>query len=129
MWIAKRCLETYECDGQPLEHMRPVNGIPTRCTSCARIKKTIEALKNLIVQQPFLVTEGMAGAPAKMAWETEEPDNKQESESEDGSRGDGMTKKERMAFREKVIKSFVETAGKGLTEDEVFGEGVEKTTA
>ena len=124
MWIAQSALDKYECDGQPLELMHPVNGVPTRCSTCVRINEAVRELNNLVVRNPYLATDGMAGAPPKFDWETEAAtDNKScEEDSEDGSHGDGMSKQERQEFLDKVVQSFVNTAGKGLTEQEVYGD-------
>ena len=167
MWIAKSCLDKYECDGQPLEWMHPVNGIPTRCSACVRIKQAVQELNNLVVRRkffippaqqtcsppfdiatlraigrntssllaspfqtctnrnadPYLTTGGMAAAPPKSDWESD-PEEKKPFDwdnRDDGSAGDGMTKKERQEFQDKIVKSFVDTAGQGLTEEEVYG--------
>ncbi len=53
MWISESCLEKYECDGQPLELMHPVDGIPTRCSACVRINQAAQELSNLIVRCKF----------------------------------------------------------------------------
>lgn len=37
------------------------------------------------------------------------------------SLGDGMDETERQSFRDKMIQSFVDSAGKGMTEQEVYG--------
>ena len=72
---------------------------------------------------PYLVTDGMAAAPPKSDWESDPREKKpfDWDNSDDGSAGDGMTKKERQEFQDKIIKSFVDTAGQGLTEEEVYG--------
>ena len=65
----------------------------------------------------------MAAAPPKSDWESDPQEKKpfDWDNSDDGSAGDGMTKKERQEFQDKIVKSFVDTAGQGLTEEEVYG--------
>jgi hypothetical protein len=119
-WIGQESLDKYECDGIPLNDMRPVNGIPTRCTACARITQAVHDLNNLVVQKPYLLTDGMAGAPALSPWETDNVKPKFDREVE--SLGDGMDKKERQEFLSNIVQSFCNTAGQALTEEEVYGD-------
>ena len=69
----------------------------------------------------------MAAAPPKADWELDTHDTKKSFDwdnGEDGSAGDGKTRKERKEFQDKTFQSFVNTAGQGLTEEEVYGKDV-----
>jgi hypothetical protein len=118
-WIDQQCIVKYECDGLSLHTMHPVNGIPTRCCTCVRIALAVCKLKALVIRKPYLLTEGMAAAPEKEAWE-EDPDEKEfRYDSDEGFEGDEREKREEEALREKMVKSFIATAGKGFTEEEM----------
>ena len=120
--MSSSCLEKYECDGQPLHAMHPVNGIPTRCSACVRINEAVYTLDDLVLQKPFLTTEGMAEAPEALGWEKVQEKKAWEYDDEEGSLGDGMSKEERQAFIDRIVQSFYDSAGQGMTEQEAYGE-------
>lgn len=118
-WIDESCLTNYECDGQPLEVMRPVHGIPTRCITCVRVYQASYKLRDLVVQNPHLLTDGMGGVSEVPSWE--DPKDVAKVNTPKESLGDGRDDDERRGFLEKMIESFVNSAGKGMTEEEVYG--------
>ena len=120
--MAQECLDKYECDGQPLDSMHPIQGIPTRCSACTRIARVAQELNNLVVREPYLITGGMSTAPRKPSWDLVEKKSF-ECDKDEGSLGDGRNDKERQQFLDKVVQSFINTAGQGMTEEEVYSQG------
>lgn len=102
--------------------MYPESGIPTRCSACVRVSQAITQLENLVVMKPYLLTEGVAGEDNTPDWD-KEPEQSTRSHSAEESLGDGMDERERQKFLKKMVQSFQDTAGKGMTEGEVYGDG------
>jgi hypothetical protein len=119
-WISKESINKYECDSLPLDLMNPERGVPTRCTTCVRIYQATVQLKNLVLMKPHLLTDGAADEPEVPSWD-KEPEQDTKSNSAEESLGDGMDDAERKKFLEKMVQSFKDTAGMGLTEEEVYG--------
>ena len=111
-------LEAGNIDGYSTAYWRLAHGIPTRCLSCIIVLGAIEKLHNLCVTDPYLLTEGMAGAPRKEAWELEEKVDSGRASVD--SLGDGRSAEESERFCLDMAKSFVETAGKAVCEEEVY---------
>ena len=65
-----------------------------RCETCITIKAAVQQLNELVFREPWLLTEGMAGAPVKTGWE-EDKDEK----AVDDRYGDGYTAEERERVR------------------------------
>ena len=75
-----------------------------RCYTCKTLVGATVALKALVLREPWLVTEGVAGAPAKEAWEMEE-EKAVEGEEDDDDDADGWTKEERAEIRRKAVEA------------------------
>ena len=123
-WIARKALQDDDIDGCPAQYLEIRHGRPTRCPICGIMKGVDEALGNLLSHFPFLETEGMAATENMEEWEVGGLIKPYKSEEERGNGGesDGMTVEEREAMTDKTIKSFVKTAGQGITEEEAFAE-------
>jgi hypothetical protein len=119
-WISKESIDKYECDSLPLDLMNPERGIPTRCTTCVRIYQATVQLKNLVTVKPHLLTDGAADEPEVPRWD-KEPEQGTKANSAEESLGDGMDDTERKKFLEKMVQSFKDTAGMGMTEEDVYG--------
>jgi hypothetical protein len=71
-----------------------------RCHTCMTIVGAIQELNALVFREPWLVTEGVAGAPQKEAWELEAEDGEGVEEEDVGSDPlDGLTAEEREKLR------------------------------
>lgn len=121
-------LEAGVIDSFDLAHWRVQNGVPTRCLTCIMVLGAIDQMRNLVVQNPWLATHGMAGKPKKQAWELAE-DTTINKRADSGiasacsSNGDGRTLKESEKFRDDMAKSFAASGGKGMSEDEALDFG------
>ena len=123
-WIARSALQEDSIDGCPIEYLEMRYRRPTRCQICGILKGVDEALRNLLSRFPFLETEGMATAENMKELEVNglvKPYRSQE-ERGNGEESDVMTVEERQAMCDKVVNSFVKTAGQGITEEETFAE-------
>ncbi|ETN46887.1 uncharacterized protein HMPREF1541_01076 [Cyphellophora europaea CBS 101466] len=130
-------------DGYSVAHWRVQDGVPSRCLNCVIVLGAIHKLRNEVVRFPWLVTEGMAGAPKKQAWEMVGGDEGEEDDDDDndnnnngkvdsgrGSAGggggdrewgsDGRTKEEGEKFRQQMAEGFMKTAGKAVSEEEAL---------
>ncbi|EXJ85417.1 hypothetical protein A1O1_05781 [Capronia coronata CBS 617.96] len=96
------------------------------CPTCVTIKGAIQSLRALVFREPYLLTEGMAGAPKKEAWEVG-PGDKEEEEDSDGGDPDGFTKEERTRVRAEaeaaVLKRWGLLRADQIAEQERDGEG------
>jgi hypothetical protein len=123
-------LRTGTIDGYDLSQWRAENGVPTRCLNCIAVIGAIEKMRNLIFQNPWLETEGMAGEPKKEAWELVGVEMAGGVEKAGGvdsgiashcsSNGDGRTLQESEKFRAEMLEDFLKHAGAGMTEDEAL---------
>ncbi|KIX96964.1 uncharacterized protein Z520_07078 [Fonsecaea multimorphosa CBS 102226] len=97
---------------------KPWGGKLKRCQACTTITGAIKELKALVFREPWLVTEGMAGAPEKAAWEKEG----EEGEEEEGAVGgvvvdddddtpDGYTREERARIRREAEEAVMRRWG------------------
>ncbi|KIW77910.1 hypothetical protein Z517_07743 [Fonsecaea pedrosoi CBS 271.37] len=81
----------------------PWGSMLKRCHSCATVIGAIKELKALVFREPWLLTEGMAGAPEKAAWEKEEEEEAAGGlavvDTDDDDTPDGYTKEERDRIR------------------------------
>lgn len=78
-----------------------------RCGTCETIKAVIQSLQALLVREPWLATEGAAGAPKKESWEmsSERSGEIQPYDSDDDDDEDGYTAEERKAIREEAERA------------------------
>ena len=93
------------------------------CETCQTINGVIHKLDTLLIREPWLETEGMAGAPVREAWEMEgllEAIKEEEKDEGEEAFGDGMTTAERDEFRRTMGESFAATQGQGKKEEEVL---------
>lgn len=124
-------LEAGVIDSFDLTHWHVRNGVPTRCLPCIMVLGAIDKMRNMVFQNPWLATEGMAGKPKKQAWELAE-DTATNKPADSGiasacsSNGDGRTLKESEKFRDEMAKSFAASGGKGMSEDEALELGDEE---
>jgi len=81
-----------------------------RCPPCMTITGAIKELKSLVFREPWLLTEGMAGAPEKAAWEMEE-EVKGGGEDEEDATPDGWTKEEREKIRREAEEAVMRRWG------------------
>lgn len=84
----------------------PWGAMLKKCETCETIRGVIHKLKVLVLREPYLVTEGMAGAPKKAAWELEEAepiDYYGGDEEEEDAESDGYTKEERRRIRAEAL--------------------------
>ena len=89
-----------------------------RCHTCVTIVGAITELQSLVLREPWLLTEGMAGAPEKAAWEVEE---KKKGVEEEDATPDGWTKEEREKIRREAEEAMMKRWGL-LAIDEDAGE-------
>jgi hypothetical protein len=118
-------LGTGVIDGYDLSYWRMDNGAPSRCLNCIAVLGAIEKMRSLVVQQPWLATEGVAGAPKKEPWElvgieTSEAPVDSGVASHCSSNGDGRTRKESEKFRAEMAEGFAGMAGEGMSEEEIW---------
>jgi hypothetical protein len=94
-----------------IEHEKPWGSLRKRCRPCTTIVGAIEELKALVFREPWLETEGMAGAPEKAAWEMEGEEVKSfDFNSKDGT-PDGFSKEEREKIRRKAEEAVARRWG------------------
>lgn len=75
------------------------------CPTCFTVVGAINALNALVFREPWLLTEGMAGAPVLEDWEREGLEEPAVAE-DSGSEGDGFTKKQREEVRWEAEAAF-----------------------
>lgn len=85
------------------------------------IKGVIQALRLLVFREPYLLTEGLAGAPKKEAWEegggeeekkeVEEVEEVEDDDDSDGEDPDGFSKEERARVRAEAEASVMKRWG------------------
>lgn len=99
---------TRKCgDGtEPIQTIR----IPQKCGTCVTIRGVIHSLRVLLFREPWLATEGVAGAPKKESWEMESEqkhdwDHDYQSGGEDE---DGYTQEKRKAIRGEAERAVTE---------------------
>jgi hypothetical protein len=93
---------------------KPWGHLLKRCKACVTIVGAIIALESLVYREPWLLTEGMASAPVKEAWELEGSKNsdgkgsasKSSSDQEDATL-DGVTTEERKRMREEAEEAIM----------------------
>lgn len=73
------------------------------CRTCSRVLGAINALNALVFREPWLLTEGMAGAPVLEDWERE---GLEEPVVAVDSGSDGFTKKQREEVRREAEAAF-----------------------
>ncbi|EXJ64534.1 hypothetical protein A1O7_00870 [Cladophialophora yegresii CBS 114405] len=80
-----------------------------RCHTCVTIVGVIKELNALVFREPWLVTEGVAGAPQKEAWEMEGEDVAGIEEEEDAVSDplDGLTAEERGKLRHAAMEAVM----------------------
>lgn len=78
-----------------------------RCGTCETIKGVIRSLHLLLYKEPWLATEGAAGAPKRESWEmgSEDGGETQPYDSDDDDDEDGYTEEERKAVREEAERA------------------------
>ena len=100
-------LENYEggrrwCD---VEVEDPWGSKLKRCNTCKTIIGAITELSSLVLREPWLMTEGLAGAPEKAAWETDE--EVKEDGGEEDATPDGWTNEEREKMRREAEEAIM----------------------
>ncbi|EXJ86622.1 hypothetical protein A1O3_03575 [Capronia epimyces CBS 606.96] len=102
----------------------PWGGQKLRCPTCETIKGVIWALEVLVFREPYLLTEGMAGAPKKGAWEEEEKrGGGADADEDEWGELDGFTKEERERVRAEAEASVMKRWGLMRAEQSAQGEG------
>ena len=81
-YVCKDCkLEKYDYCKEYVESGRtwctvtienPWGGMKKKCETCVLMREVTHRLKVLVLREPYLLTEGMGGAPPKAAWEMDE---------------------------------------------------------
>ncbi|EXJ70531.1 uncharacterized protein A1O5_06601 [Cladophialophora psammophila CBS 110553] len=98
-----------------VEAEKPWGSLRKRCHTCYTIRGVIRELKALVFREPWLVTEGMAGAPEKAAWEEGEEDGDGEAAGDDvvndDDTPDGFTKEERDRVRREAEEAVMRRWG------------------
>jgi hypothetical protein len=88
-----------------------------RCHTCEVVVGAIASLEALVLREPWLLTEGMAGSPEKAAWELEEA-----AEVEEEDLSDGLTNEQREEVRreaeEAVARRWEAMAAEQAAEEE-----------
>ncbi|KAL2425994.1 hypothetical protein ABEF95_008750 [Exophiala dermatitidis] len=90
------------CNNQTIE--TPWGSRKLCCHTCMTIKGVIHELRVLAFVEPWLLTEGMGGAPKKEAWElvgddsNKDDDGDQDDDDESGE-SDGLTREQRARMR------------------------------
>jgi hypothetical protein len=90
---------TRKCgDGtEPIQTVRT----PLKCGTCVTIRGAIRSLRVLLFREPWLATEGLAGAPKKESWEEVEERHDWDHDYQSGGEDeDGYTQEKRKAVRE-----------------------------
>lgn len=78
----------------------PWGGWERKCQTCELMRGAIAKLNALVTFEPWLLTEGMSGAPQKAQWEIE-AEKRPEYDSE-GEDSDGWTTTQRKEIRSKA---------------------------
>ncbi|KIW35409.1 uncharacterized protein PV07_02107 [Cladophialophora immunda] len=106
----------------------PWGGMLKRCHTCTTITGAIKELKALVFREPWLVTEGMAGAPEKAAWEKEGEEEEEAVggvvvvDDDDDATPDGYTKEERDRVRREAEEAVMRRWGLMRAEQAAEGE-------
>ncbi|OCT54027.1 hypothetical protein CLCR_10981 [Cladophialophora carrionii] len=83
-----------------------------RCHTCITVVGAIKELNALVFREPWLVTEGVAGAPQKEAWELEGEDGAGVEEEDAGTDPlDGLTAGERAKRRDAAMEAVMRRWG------------------
>ncbi|KIW15516.1 hypothetical protein PV08_05562 [Exophiala spinifera] len=82
----------------------PWGGWNRNCHTCELMRGVIAKLNALVTFEPWLLTEGMCGAPKKAAWEIE-AEKRPEYDSE-GEDSDGWTRTQRKEIRDKAQEAM-----------------------
>jgi hypothetical protein len=89
-----------------------------RCKACVTIVGATIALEILVYREPWLLTEGMGGAPIKEAWELEGSEHSDGKSIASKSRGDqedatpdGFTTEERNKMRNEAEEAVIRRWG------------------
>lgn len=119
MCIQYNCLDCKQSKFKACEHYDPeaskcdlgTEGAPFletayRCGTCETIKGVIRSLHILLYKEPWLATEGAAGAPKRESWEmgSEDGGETQPYDSDDDDE-DSYTEEERKAAREEAERA------------------------
>ena len=88
----------------------PWGSLRKRCDTCHVILGVIKELQSLVFREPWLTTEGKAGAPQSAAWEIGEEHWDEEYDSE-GEDADGFTKEERRKVRQEAEAAVMKRWG------------------
>ncbi|KAK5047972.1 hypothetical protein LTR84_006162 [Exophiala bonariae] len=85
----------------------PTIRIPQKCGTCVTIRGAIRGLRVLLFREPWLATEGLAGAPKKESWEmgVDEKHDWDHDYQSGGEDEDGYTQEKRKAIREEAERA------------------------
>ncbi|KAJ9608921.1 hypothetical protein H2200_006692 [Cladophialophora chaetospira] len=109
----KEILENWETGRHwcNIEVEEPWGKLLKRCHTCKTLVGARIALESLVLREPWLITEGVAGAPIKEAWEVEGEEKKEGDEDEEDATPDGWTKEEREKMRREAEEAVMRRWG------------------
>ncbi|KIV80489.1 hypothetical protein PV11_07987 [Exophiala sideris] len=104
----------------------PLGAMKKKCETCVLMREVTHRLNVLVVREPYLVTEGMGGAPEKPAWEMEEVKevNWYGDSDEEEAESDGYTKEERDRIRAEALDAVSKRFDRMKVEQEEKGPAV-----